>query len=174
MKRLSFFLFLFLIPVLTPAQRPQKMRNLWASPQVHVFFGEYKVSFAIRDINKALSLLRQNGDSTHVASCSLDTSINYTFELYPGDRTQYRNATEPLLQNVVGCYLLSAGMAEVEYKKNKRKTKHLEEVLVDIKSTSPDGDVMVVDFLDPETNKMLFSGQMPVILYKADIGIDDW
>lgn len=174
MKKLLFFLFLFLLPGFTPAQHPQKMRNLWTTPQVHVFFGEYKVSFAIRDINKALALLRQNGDSTHTAICGLDTAINYTFELYPGDRTQYRNATEPLLQNVVGCYLLSVGMAEVECKKNKRKIKHLEEVLVDVKTTAPEGNIMLVDFFDPETNKMLFSGQMPVILYKADIGIDDW
>ncbi len=167
-------MFLFLLPVITPAQHPQKMRNLWTTPQVHIFFGDYKVSFAIRDINKALALLRQNGDSSHVANCGLDTNINYTYEMYPGDRTQFRNAVEPLLQNVVCCYLLSAGMAEVECKKNKRKIKRLNEVLVDIKSTSPDGNIALVDFFDPETNKMLFSGQMPVILYKADIGIDDW
>ncbi len=159
---------------MTPAQHPQKMRNLWTTPQVHVFFGEYRVSFAIRDINKTLALLRQNGDSLHAANCGLDTNGNYSYELYPGEHTQYRSATEPLLQNVVGCYLLTAGMAQVECKKNKRKIKQLKEVLVDMKYTSLGGDSVFVDFFDPETNKMLFSGQMPLILYKADIGIDDW
>lgn len=161
---------LLLIPWLAQGQYPQKLRNLWTRPQVHVLFGNYRVSFAIRDINKALMLLRREGDSTYVRSCLLDTALNYTYEMQAGVNTEYRQPAEVLIQNVVGPYLLSAGMAEVE----NRKLKKLERVLVDVNRSEMGLDIFTVDFYDPDTNEMIFSGEMPKVLYRLDIGIDDW
>lgn len=169
MKRPLFLLVLFLFCGRLWAQYPLKMRNLWTRPQVHIIFGDYRVSFAIRDINKTLRLIRQQGDTLVPKQFWLDTAGNYTWELYGGTRMQYNAPEQAFIQNVVGVYLLTAGMALVE----DRKLKRLEEIIVDVRYTSLNGDELFVDFFDPKTKKMLFSGKMPAAIYKMDMGIDD-
>ena len=167
MKRIQLFLFLLLSGYLH-AQQPIPIRNLWARPQVHVVFGEYTVSFTIRDINKALQLLRDNGQVFATPYCGLDTSKNYYFELYPGSHAEYKDTMQPLLQNQVAAFLLSAGRAEVM--KNK---KPLGTIIMDLGEADLGEPSVFVSFFDPKSKTMLFSGKMPVCLYKKDIGIDD-
>lgn len=150
------------------AQHPIPMHNLWARPQVHVVFGEYKVSFTIKDINKALMLLRQTSDSLQVTECGLDTAKDYYYELFPGSHTQYKTAMEPLLQNLVGPFLLSAGHALVE-----RKHKPLKEVIMDTGQVGIGETDIFISFFDPKNRTMLFSGKMNIDMYKKDLGIDD-
>lgn len=169
MKKLLFLVVLFLYNGASKGQYPLKMRNLWTRPQVHIIFGDYRVSFAIRDINKALRLIREQGDTLQPKKFWLDTAGNYTWELYSGTRMQYNSPEQAFIQNVVGAYLLSSGMALVE----NRKLKRLEEIVVDVRYTALGGDELFVDFFDPKTNQMLFSGKMPAAIYKMDMGIDD-
>lgn len=169
MKKLVFFLLAMVLATTLSAQHLTKIRNLWTRPQVHVFFEGYRVSFAIRDINKALALLRQEGDSTHIAVCKLDTAKDYNYALMPGTVTQYRDDMEPFIQNLIGPFLLTAGRAVVESGRHK----YLKEIIVDVQSTGIGGETVFVEFFDPANNKRIFSGNMPRILYGMDLGIDD-
>ena len=169
MKSTVFFLLALTTSVSLTAQRPVRMRNLWTRPQVHVMFAGYQVSFAIRDINKALALLKQSGDSTYGTACLLDTAKNYYYELYPGVHTQYRNTMEPLLQNAVGVYLLTTGLAVVENKKHKPLTT----IIADLTDKEPGEFFTFVSFFDPDTHMMLFSGRISNSLIGRDPGIDD-
>lgn len=167
MKRLTFFLLAIILPCVTYAQRTVALHNLWTRPQVHVFFEGYRVSFAIRDINRALEMLRENGDSTNVARCNLDTSKDYNVVLQDGTRLEYRDDMQPLLQNVVGAFLLTAGRAEVEVSKHKL----LKEIVSDVGNVGLGGDTVFVRFTDPATKKLIFSGIMPNIIYGLDMGM---
>ncbi len=169
MRKQVFFLLAMVLSTTLYAQHPVKIRNLWTRPQVHVFFEGYKVSFAIRDINKTLALLRQAGDSTHASVCKLDTAKDYNYALMHGTDLQYRDAMEPFIQNLVGPFLLTAGRAVVESGRHKV----LKEIIVDIQYTSLGGDTVFVEFFDPANNKRIFSGMMPVAIYGMDLGIDD-
>ncbi len=151
------------------AQYPVKMRNLWTRPQVHVLFNGYRVSFAIRDINKTLALLRSAGDDSHPSYCALDTSKDFSYELYEGTRTEYKEQMESLLQNVVGPFLITAGRAVVQDSRNRV----LQEVITDIKYEGTGEQNVYVNFFDPKTKKMLFAGIMSLAIYKMDLGIDD-
>ncbi len=151
------------------AQHPVTLRNLWARPQVHVVFNEYILSFKIRDIDKALGFLREIGDSTYPATCGLDTAKDFAYELYPGQHTEFRYPMQPLLQNGVGAFLLTAGHAVVINKKKKA----LSEIIVDIDPPESGDTATLVTCYDPKTNKMIFQGKMSMDIYKRDLGIDD-
>ena len=169
MKSLLLFL-LALVPTNKLfAQHITEMRNLWTTPQVHVLFEGYTISFAIKDINRSLDILREIGDSTHPVTCGLDTAKNYTFELYPGIHSEYHYEMQALLQNVVGSFLLTAGHAVI---KNERH-KILKSVIVDIGIAGIGEQVVSVYFYDPKNKKMIFEGRMAVDMYKKDLGIDN-
>ncbi len=169
MKSYFIFLLALLLPISLCAQHPVAMRNLWARPQVHAIFNEYTLSFTIKDIDKSLALLRETGDNTHELTCGLDTAQNYTFELFPGSHAEYRYPIQAVLQNLIGCFLLTAGHAEIKNKRNKV----LKEVIVDIEPLEPGDSVALVSFYDPKTKAMVFQGRLPADLYKKDLGIDD-
>jgi hypothetical protein len=165
-----FILLLALLPTgITVAQQTIAIRNLWTRPQVHVQFNGYTLSFSVKDIDKTLGLLRAMGDSSHYAHCGLDTAKNYYCELYPGNHTQYRDEVQPLMQNVVGCFLLSAGHAVVQNKKHKL----LKEIIVDIEPLEIGDILTLVTVYDPETKTIIFQGKMHPDLYRKDLGIDD-
>jgi hypothetical protein len=168
MKCIGLLLTGFILPIALFAQRTVQLRNLWARPQVHVLFGDYTVSFTIKDINKALTLLSQTGDHTFATSCNLDTGGNYIIELYPGLRMEYHNSLEPILQKGVGAYLLLCGHAVVQNRKHKK----LKAVVSDIQPLIEGVDLTDIKFYDPKTNKLLFSGNMAADMYYKDIGID--
>lgn len=171
MRVLLVITLMFLFPVPDLAQRTQKMRNLWTKAQVHIIFGQYRVSYAVRDINKALALLRQGEDSAlYPQHCWLDTAKNYTYELQAGTRLQYRDGMEPVLQQLVGAYLLTVGMAEVE----DSRLKKLPDIIVDIRYTGLSGEKIFADFYDPANKAMIFSGEIPAELYNKEFPLDDW
>ena len=168
MKRIAILLFAFIISGPLFAQRTIQMRTLWIKPQVHVLFGGYTISFTIKDINKALALLATIGDSTFDLSSGLDTASDYAVELYPGTSTQFRNKLEPLLQNGVGAFLLSAGHAYIKNKKHKT----IKEVIMNIQPLDPGVKDAYIIFYDPKNNAMLFSGKMNADMYNQDLGIN--
>src|SRR4051812_41385820 len=98
MKRIFLLFTFFISSFCSFAQRSVQIKNLWAEPQVHVLFGDYKISFTIRDINRALQLMAAAGDSTYGISCRLDSTKEYTVELFAGYRTQYHTSIQPILQ----------------------------------------------------------------------------
>lgn len=168
-KSYPVFLLLVLFSTSARAQHPVPLRNLWMRPQVHVVFNEYTLSFTIRDIDKSLGFLASIGDTTYGMQCGLDTGKNYVYELYPGTHTEYKFPMQPLLQNGVGCFLLTAGHAVVQNKKHKA----LREIIVDIDPLEPGDTIAMISFYDPKTKKMVFQGKMATRLYKKDLGIDD-
>ena len=168
MKRISLLFVVFIVSFSTHAQHTVQMRNLWADPEVHVLFEGYTVSFTIKDINRALELLAETGDSTYGTSSGLDTAKQYYVELYPGFRTEYRNSLQPLLQKGVGAFLLTSGHAVIKNPKHK-KVKY---IIVDIKPLIGGVDVTDVKFYDPNTDKLIFNGQIAAGMYHKDLGID--
>lgn len=150
------------------AQRTVKIRNLWAKPQVHVLFRGYTVSFTIKDINKALLLLAETGDSTYGLSSRLDEKKEYALELYPGSRTEYRNVLQPMIQKGVGAYLLTAGHAVIKRKRHKK----LKEMLIDIGARGIGENDILITVYDPKNRKMVFQGRMKIEMYNKDLGID--
>ena len=168
MKGILFFLSVFFIVTQAHAQHNVRIRNLWARAQVHVIFGGYKVSFTIHDINKALGMLRESGDSTYNAVCGLDTSGDYIYELFPDMHTEYHNKMQPLLQKGVGVYLLTAGRAVVE----DHKRRALKEIVADVQTIEGGSKTTFASFYDPDTHQMLFSGQIYTGLIARDFGID--
>lgn len=168
MKSIAALLFAFIISVHAYAQRTVAMRNLWTEPRVHVIFGGYTVSFTIKDINRALELLAETGDTTYGRSSGLDTGSNYNIELYPGTKAEYHRILEPMIQKGVGAFLLSAGHAYIEDKKHKV----VSSVVMDIQPLSPGADDAYILFYDPRNNNMLFSGTMAADMYNKDMGIN--
>ncbi len=150
------------------AQRTIKLNNLWAKPEVHVLFQGYTLSFTIKDVNKAVALLAETGDSSFGTSTQLDTSRSYDSELFPGVRTQYRYWLQPLIQNGVGSFLLLAGHAEIANPRHRK----LSTIIADIQPVERDDSFARVNFYDPRNNHLLFSGRMNVDLYNRDLGID--
>lgn len=146
-------------------QRPIKLNRLWTKPQVHVLFGGYKLSFTIKNINRTYELLNEVGDSTWGRTSGLDTAKQYTVELY-ASHLEYKNRLQVVMQHAVGTFLLSAGQAQVRYKRRRLKS-----ILMDIQPVAPDGNTVRILFYDPKNNKMIFSGDMPVDMYRQDIGI---
>ena len=113
MKSVSLLLFALIISGTTQAQRTIQLRNLWTRPQVHVLFQGYSISFTIKDIDKALQLLAETGDTTYGTTCGLDTSGDYVVELFPGLKMEYRKPLQILMQKAVGAFLISAGHAYI-------------------------------------------------------------
>ena len=150
------------------AQRTVKIRNLWAKPQVHVLFQGYTLSFTIKDINRAIVLLAETGDSTYWNSVRLNDKMQYTLELYPGSRTEYRTELQPLIQKGVGAFLLTAGHAVIKRKRHKK----LEEILVDIGTRGVGENDILITVYDPKNRKMVFQGRMKADMYNKDLGID--
>ncbi|MBC7555323.1 MAG: hypothetical protein H7257_15235 [Taibaiella sp.] len=169
MKRIVIFLLALFISFSGAAQHPVKMHNLWARPEVHVVFNGYIVSFTIHDINKTLRLLREAGITTWPPDCALDTSLNYSYELYPGLKQQYQFPMQPLLQNDVVAYLLTVGHALILNNKHKI----IDNVLADITPRLEGDNMMLASFYDPKTKKMIFQGTIHSCMYGKDIGIDD-
>ncbi len=168
MKSLKFLLFAFMLPAPLFAQRTVQMHTLWIRPQVHVVFSGYTISFTIKDIDKALTLLSETGDTTYGTSCGLDTSKDYNIELYPGTKMEYLNKLEPILQKGIGAFLLSAGHAYIKDKKHKI----VRAVIMDIQPVKPGIDDAYMLFFDPRNNNMLFSGKMATDMYNKDLGIN--
>jgi hypothetical protein len=171
MKYVSLLLFAATFTLPSFAQRTIQMRNLWTRPQVHVLFQGYIVSFTIKDINRAMELLLETGDSTFGTTCGLDTAGNYIVELYPGLHQEYHNRTQALMQRGVGAFLLTAGHAYIENTALK-KHKKIPAIIADIKPLLDGMDVTTVKFYDPATSTLLFDGIIPAAMYNRDLGID--
>ena len=122
----------------------------------------------IKDINKALVLIAETGDSTHPLTSGLDEAVTYTTELYPDSRMEYHIVLQPLLQNAVGAFLLTAGHAEI--KKGKRKK--LKEITIIIEDITPGEADVEVKVYDPANKKLIFMGRMRSDMYNKDLGID--
>ena len=168
MKRLSLFFIVFLLSYSVFAQRTIQMRNIWTRPQVHVLFEGYTLSFTIRDIDRALLLLAETGDTSFGLVSGLDTGKDYYCELYSGTRMEYRNPMQNLLQNGVGAFLLTAGRAYIENPKHR----HIQAVTADLNVFPGGVEHAFILFYDPKNNKRLFTGQMAANMYNKDVGID--
>jgi hypothetical protein len=167
-KNILLILLIFTCSCPAFAQREVLIKNLWARPQVHVLFEGYSVSFTIKDINKALSLLAGTGDTTYGTVCALDTSGNYYAELYSGTKQQYHNSLQPLLQNGVGVFLLSKGHGYIVDKKHNIISK----MTMDIVPPLGEETVTYVTFYDPKTGARIFAGKMDMGMINMDLGIE--
>ena len=168
MKYLSLLLLAITLSFYSFAQRNIQMGNLWTRPQVHVLFQGYTVSFTIKDINRAMELLLETGDSTFGSSCGLDTAGNYLVELYPGLHQEYHNKQQIIMQKGVGAFLLNAGHAYIENARHKT----VKVILTDMKPLMPGVGVTAVKFYDPANNILLFDGMLPAEMFHKDLGID--
>ena len=168
MKRISLLFVAFIVSFSVDAQHTVQMKNLWAEPQVHVLFDGYTVSFTIKDINRALVLLAETGDSTYGTSSGLDAAKQYSLELFSGYRTEYHNPLQPLLQKGVGAFLLTKGHAVIENEKHKI----IKNIITDTQPLFGGLDITDVKFYDPRNNEMLFNGQIAADMYNKDLGID--
>jgi len=168
MKRITLLSAALLYSCIVLAQRTIQLRNLWAEPQVHVVFDGFVVSFTIKDINRAIQLLAEAGDSTYGTTSHLDTAKQYTTELFAGYNTEYRDKLQPLLQKGVGAFLLTSGHALIENSKHKK----LKGIVVDAQPYDEGEHISDVKFYDINSRKLLFNGQLPAELFNKDIGIE--
>ena len=150
------------------AQKTIELKNLWARPQVHIKFNGYVLSFTIRDLNRALELLNETGDYSYGTKCNLDTSVNYTTELYNGTAMEYKDPVQPLIQNGVGGFLFTKGKVEIE----DHNHKHLKTIELSMEGTDYGASFVFIQVYDPKTKKLLFSGKMATAMYNLDMGID--
>ncbi len=146
------------------------LRNLWAKPQVHILFNNYTLSFTIRDINRALQLLTEAGDSTFGITSRLDTNKKYTIELLPDIRTLYHDQLQVMMQNAVATYLLTAKRALI----TNPKQKTISTIELEIITPETGENYIYLNVYDPKTKAKIFTGKMPINLYDMDIGIDYW
>lgn len=168
MKKVSMLLAALFFTSAAIAQHTVTMHTLWQRPQVHVLFGDYTVSFTIRDIDKALTYLADAGDTRFPTSCGLDTAGEYTIELNAGEHPEYHNALQTMMQNGVGPYLMSMGHALVENKRH-----HLvRAVEMDARPPLDGGHRVYIEFYNPKTNARVFSGEMRTELTNKDLGLD--
>lgn len=170
MRHWALLLLAFLFSSTLYAQYPRATRNLWTRPQVHVRVGDFMVSFTIRDINKALRLLRMYGDSTYAADYKLDTAKDYFYEVHEGEREEYHDELHKMLKEFAGTYLLTEGWALVQ----DARLRPMPEITVDVGFNALGAETLRINFYDPKSKKLLYSGSMPAALYKIDLGIDDW
>ncbi len=168
MKGVALLLFAFIISFSAPAQRTIQMRNIWIRPQVYVSFQGYTIAFTIKDIDKALQLLYDTGDTTFGTSCGLDTSGTYQVELFPGMKAEYRSRLQYILQRGVGAFLLCAGHAYIENPKHKP----VRAIICDLKPIPMGMDATYILFTDPRNDNLLFAGQMAADMYNKDLGIE--
>ncbi len=168
MKRLSLLLLAFILSFTSFAQRAIQMRNIWTRPQVHVLFQGYILSFTIKDINRAMELLQETGDTTFGKSCGLDTAGNYVLEFFPGFHQEYHSKLQRLMQAGVGAFLLSNGLACIENAKHKK----VPAIITDMVPLMDGVEITAVKFYDPKTKTMLFDGLLEAGMYNKDMGID--
>lgn len=169
MKCVTLFLAACVLSFFAQAQHTVQLKNLWAKPQVHVLFDGYSISFTVKDIDRAIVLLNETGDTTYGIRSGLDPSVIYKIELYPDLRMEYRSSLQALLQKGVGAFLLTAGHAEII----KGKRKKVREITVDIGELTIGENDVVVRVYDPgNKNKIIFSGRMRADMYNKDLGID--
>jgi hypothetical protein len=168
MKAVCCSLGLLLLCLFAQAQIEVRLRNLWVEPSIHVFFGEYQLSFATKDVRKSIKLLGQDGIKIDTTLWP-DTTQKYVCELYPGLHQRYKQPIEELLQHYSAAYLLSIGKAEVRNKKRKGLTS----IIVDIQYPELHDEDIMVSCYDPSTKVMLFQGVLPRTLLARDIGLDD-
>ncbi len=168
MKGLILFSLLLICGTSSFAQRRVAIKTLWARPQVHVLFEGYTLSFTIKDIDKALSLLAETGDTAYGDASGLDTAGNYPVELLPGTKTEYRNRLQPLMQNAVGVFLLSKGHASIQNKKHKT----LSVITMNVLPVLGETTTTYVIFTDPHTGAQIFTGKVNVAMFNKDLGIE--
>lgn len=168
MKRLLLFFVLLVLSHSIFAQRTIQMRNIWTRPTVHVFFEGYTISFTVKDINRALVLLAETGNTSFGLTSGLDTAKDYYCELYSGVRMEYRNALQNLLQNGVGAFLLLSGHAFIENPKHRQ----MQTVIADIKEFPRGVTSAFIIFTDPRDGKRVFTGRMIAEMYNKDLGIE--
>jgi len=168
MKRILLLFALFIVAYTAHAQRDIQMRNMWSRPRVHVLFEGYTISFTIRDVDRALRLLCETGDSTFGCTSGLDTGKDYKVELFSGVRMEYRNRLQNIMQNGVGAFLLMAGHAYIETPKRKQ----MQQVIADIKQFPGGVSNAFIIFTDPKNGKRVFTGRMSADMYNRDLGID--
>jgi len=170
MKFNGFLLLLLCLAFHLKAQKTVQLRTLWTKPEVQLIFGDYKVYYRIKDINKAMSFLSETDKELYGTTSGLDTSKTYVVELIRGRDMQYLNPLQPLLQNAVGAYLLLSGHARVTDKKG-----HILNRLE--VNTGPSTDMngffrLPISFHDPKNGKTVFMGVMDNDMYRKDIGFD--
>jgi len=151
------------------AQKTITMRGMWTRPGVKVVFGDYNIFFTIHDINKAMQFLPDNEKVIFGTTSGLDTGRVYIIELLKADM-EYRNSLQRLVQRGVGAFLLMSGRAAIE-KKNGKKIHTIEADAGPVIDQNG-SNMLSVDFYDPGTHRMIFSGWMDAALYKRDIGFD--
>ena len=151
------------------AKRDTASQSL-TTPQVHVLFDHYTIAFSVRDINRALELLSENGVTTFGDSSGLDTAKVYAVELYAGYRQEYHDGLGPMIQLGVGAFLISKGRAVVW----KTKRKKLKKINMDVQPLIEGEQETDVKFYDPHTGKLIFNGRLPEAIKNADLGIDYW
>ena len=168
MKSIVLLLATFFLSVSAFAQHTVKIRNLWAKPQVHIYFEQYTVSFTIKDINRALVLLAETGDSTtYGLNAHLDEHKEYYIDLFRGN-TEYHNNLQPMMQHDIAAFLLTAGHAVIKRKRHRP----LKEIIVDVSIPSVGENDVLVRVFDPKNNKTVFQGRMKVDMYNKDLGIE--
>jgi hypothetical protein len=150
------------------AQPVVKMRTMWDRPQVHVKFEGYTISFTIKDINEALALIAETGDSTYGVDCGLDTNANYVVDLYPGRNMIYGTALQKMLHNDLGAFLITAKRAYIV----SGKRREVSEVIVDVEPPEMDMNLLDIKFYDPRNKKLVFWGTMRKDMYNRDLGLD--
>jgi hypothetical protein len=170
MKRSLLLFAVLMLSFSSFAQKTVQIRNLWAEPRVHVLFQGYTLSFTIKDINRALQLLSEQGITTYGKTPGLDTLQQYHMELYPGFRQEYRNDLQRTMQLGVGAFLLSKGRAVISNPKRKK----LKSIIIDVAPFIEGEYVTTVKFYDPANDKLIFSGQLAKSMVNADLGIDYW
>ena len=168
MKGTALVFAIFILSFSACAQHTVQMKNLWAAPQVHVLFQGYKVSFTIKDIDRALELLAETGDTTYGTSSGLDTAKEYSIELYAGYRTQYHSKLQPLLQKGVGAFLLTKGHALIENGRHRK----VKQITIDTQRMVEGESTTDIKFYDPYSDQLIFNGQMAGAIKNADLGID--
>ncbi len=168
--RTALVILLIAAPASSRAQQTITLKKLWIEPQVTVLFGDYRLLFTIKDIEKAMQLLPTSDQALYGASAALDKNRTYTIELLPGRRTEYRFPLQGIMQNAVGGFLLYRGHAAV------MKGRHKELRSIDIKFGPPvdmDGySTVSVTAYDPKDGAMIFSGVMNAEMYYKDLGLD--
>ena len=168
MKLLSVVVGVMLLSRSGFAQRDIAIRQLWIRPQISVTFNGYQLLFTIRDINRAIELLNEGNDYTYGTKCDLDTSKSYSLELYNDLHTEYKSDLQPLLQNGVGAFLLSKGLAVIYNQKHKK----LKNILMEIEDSENGESTVYLHFFDPKKHQLLFTGKVSMDLYGKDMGID--
>jgi hypothetical protein len=170
MKFTAILLFLLCLCLILQAQKPVTLRTLATDPEVTLLFGNYKIMFRIKDINKAMTFLPDAEKGLYGESSGLDTNKQYVVELVRGKDMQYRNALQPLLQNAVGAYLLLSGHARVVNRWG-MQIKNIE-YLTDQAEDMNGFYIVPITFRDAKTGKTIFIGQMDKDMYRMDLGFD--